>query len=374
MVGFRRPLVTLIKAGTAVFLFFYLPSCFVYLVSPADWWFMGILAIAFPYLWLLLLALSMTWLFIRKRSAAILFLLLFCGLPIMKNVFSFQRNPGIQAGKKSGQLRLMQWNCNSLPGYVAANSGNPNDRKMAIQFITTYQPDIICIQDFSQTITSYANSNIGLMRDTLGYKYYMYAPHYRKIEPGFNESIGIAIFSKIPITDSGKIYYPGKKVPETIIWAGFDIGGKRLRIATTHLQSMHLSGKIKKDLSPDLNQDSLVILHGSALQKLRYFQPYHVTQSRVLKNFADTCNTAFILTADLNSVPSSYVYNTVVKSGLTDVFKNLDHGFGRTYHSLQPALRIDYIFHNNRVLPFASSLFRTDFSDHDPLIMDFSIR
>jgi endonuclease/exonuclease/phosphatase family metal-dependent hydrolase len=375
MAYFRSQLMTLFKVVTVVFLFFYLPSCFVYLVSPSQWWFMGILAIAFPYLWLFLLILVLSWVFIRRRSAAILLLLLICGLPIMRNVFAVHVNKEITPAKTPGKIRLMQWNCNGLQGYWPINQELITERAKAVQFLRTYNPDIICIQDFSNVIANIVKSNIALLQDSLGYRYFLYTQHYKMFAKNYSDGIGIAIFSKFPILDSGKISYPGKKKPESILWAGFDIGGKKLRIATTHLQSMHLSGKDSSGkLSPDHAEDSLLILHGNVWQKLRYFQSYHVTQAQYLRKFIDTCSGPLILTADLNSVPSSLVYNTVRQPGLKDVFMEFGFGFGRTYQSLQPALRIDYIFHNSFIVPAGASLYRTSFSDHDPLIMDFSIR
>jgi endonuclease/exonuclease/phosphatase family metal-dependent hydrolase len=345
----------------------------VYLVTPAQWWFMGILSIGFPYLWLLLLVLVISWLFIRRRSAAILSFLLLCGIPVMKNVFALHVNKGINPTRLPGQTRLMQWNCNGLPGVFPFDKKMITERAKAVQFIQAYKPDIICIQDFSNTIAGNAKSNIALLQDSLGYRYFLYTQHYKTVSENYADGIGIAIFSKIPILDSGRISFPGKNIPESVLWAEFILNGKKIRIATTHLQSMHLSGRDSGKLSPDLSQDSLVILHGTSLEKLRYFQAYHVSQSKFLRKFIDTCRGPFILTADLNSVPSSFVYKTMRNTGLKDAFKDHAFGFGRTYHSLQPALRIDYIFHNNFIQPSAISLFRTSFSDHDPLIMDFSI-
>jgi endonuclease/exonuclease/phosphatase family metal-dependent hydrolase len=246
-----------------------------------------------------------------------------------------------------------------------------SERFKAVEFIKTYNPDIICTQDFANNVQQDVRNNLALLRDTLGYKYINYTQHYTINTPHFHEGIGIAIFSKFPIADSGKLYYPFKKKPESIIWADIQTPLGRLRLVTTHLQSMHLSRQPNFRLEPDLYEDSAVILHGNTLEKLRYFQPFHVQQANFLRNFLDTCKPPLIFTADLNSVPSSYVYYIVKGNNLQDVFLEKGRGFGRTYHSLQPALRIDYIFHTPDILPEQSSCFPTTFSDHDPVIMDF---
>ena len=150
------------------------------------------------------------------------------------------------------------------------------------------------------------------------------------------------------------------------------IGDKICRVATTHLQSMHLTRATNIPIGQELWQDSMVINHGNMIEKLKYFQPYHAMQANYLRSFLDTCKMPLIFTADLNSVPSSYVYKKV-RGNLADAFLAKGLGFGRSYHSLQPALRIDYIFYNGAINNVQTSLFHTTFSDHDPVLMDFYI-
>ena len=363
----------LFKAITVLFVFIYLPACFVYLLSPEKWWVMGLLSIAFPYLWFLLLLLVIGWFFIRTSSACILLILLLAGFPVMKNVFAFGSTSPFIIEKKPGYIRLMQWNCNGLQGYNSTPWEQVNERYKAVSFIRRYQPDIICMQDFVNSISKYTHSNISLLKDTLGYPYYIYTQHYKNVYSEISEGVGVAIFSRFPITDSGKIYYPGKKVPETIIWAKCNSNGIPLTIATTHFQSMHVSVDENHKAPKDFPQDTAVIIYGSKLDKLKYFQPYHAFEARYLRQFINGLTGPFILTSDMNSVPSSYVYNTIKGKDLRDAFLDNGFGLGKTYHSLQPALRIDYIFHNKEVEATQAAVFSTTFSDHDPVIMDFKI-
>jgi endonuclease/exonuclease/phosphatase family metal-dependent hydrolase len=368
---FKKLVVPAIKAATILLLFFYIPALFVYLISPKQWWPIGILSIGFPYLWLTLLVVVAGWLFFRRKTGVLLLLLLIAGLPVMKQVFAFNSQRPFVLLKPAKDIRIMQWNCRSLPGFKQ----DPffKDRNKAVNFIKKYQPDIICIQDFSEVIAKNVYSNIHLMQDTLAYKYHLYTQHYKSDNVGWKDGVGIAIFSKYPITDSGRLYYPGKINPESILWASFNIGGKPFRVATTHFQSMHLTRTRTMPLDKDLWEDSLTIIYGSTIEKLRYFQNYHTTQANYLRSFLDTCSGPLLFTGDLNSVPSSFAYK-ISKGQLTDAYLENCSGFGRTYDSRQPALRIDYIFYNQLVKAHQMKLFRTTFSDHDPLIMDYSIR
>lgn len=362
-----------LQVFTVLCILLYLPGSLVYVISPRMWWPMGLISIGFFYTWLVLLLLSISWLFKKRLVAFLLLALLGAGLPVVKNAVAFNSPTKFSLQKQPGNVRIMQWNCNGLQGFLPGLTEQTKERLKAVRFITKYQPDIICIQDFSDTKAAYVYSNMSLLRDTLGYPYFIYSPHYRTVDPGAITLMGIAIFSRYPIVDSGRLLYPGRKHPETIIWANIKTGTKLLRVATTHFQSMHLSRDVTKPLERELWQDSLVILHGSKLDKLRHFQPYHVTEAEYLRTFLDTCRMPFIFTADLNSVPSSFVYK-LVKGGRTDAFLENNFGLGRTYDSWQPALRIDYLFHNQAIKNKQTSLFRTTFSDHDPVLMDFNIQ
>ena len=107
---FRKKLLLALKAATVLLLIFYIPSCFVYLISPGQWWPMGILSIGFSYLWIIALLLVLTWFFIRKKIAFFLLLFLLGGVPVMKNVFALRLPSKFAIEKQPGQLRIMQWN------------------------------------------------------------------------------------------------------------------------------------------------------------------------------------------------------------------------------------------------------------------------
>jgi endonuclease/exonuclease/phosphatase family metal-dependent hydrolase len=368
-----KAVMLMVKVCTVVCVLLYLPGCFVYVLSPVAWWPMGLLGIGYFYLWLALLLLLIVWLFSNKKIALLLFVLIIAGLPIMKNVFALHLPSTFSEQKQAGHIRVMQWNCNGLQGISPNMLWETRERFKAVKFLKKYNPDILCMQDFSETVAPGVYSNISLIRDSLGYKYFVYIEHYKTTYPWGHEGIGIAIFSKYPITDSGCLSYSDKKHPETILWTNFLVNKKVFRVATTHLQSMHLSREGTKPLAPELWQDSTVINHGTKIEKLKYFQPYHASQANFLRAFLDTCTMPLIVGADLNSVPSSFVYNKV-KGTLADAFLARNFGLGRSYHSPQPALRIDYIFYNKAINNVQTSLFHTTFSDHDPVLMDFYIR
>jgi endonuclease/exonuclease/phosphatase family metal-dependent hydrolase len=352
----------------------FLPALFVYQLSPRQFWLMGILSIGFPYLFVALLLFFVTAIFISRKIAAFLLLLLLLAIPVMRNVIRPQRPTIFVQNRQPSVIRIMQWNCQGLPGIVDGWHVGKAERKLAFDFINQYQPDIICIQDFGNTTGKGLRSNIELLTDSLRYPHHIFNRHFFGPRDWGDTWTGIAIFSRLPIVQSGTINYPGKKFPETILWLDVKVGSKTVRVATTHFQSMYLhSTALSEPLDSCFWEDSLAILHGSFVEKLKHFQPYHVRQAETLGAFIDTSALPLVLTGDLNSVPSSFVYKKV-KGDLTDAYLEKNTGPGRTYHSWQPALRIDYIFHNAAIRNLQTGLFKRQFSDHDPLLMDFEIK
>jgi endonuclease/exonuclease/phosphatase family metal-dependent hydrolase len=352
----------------------YLPSCFVYLISPAAWWPMGILGIGFPYIWFFMVALFVVWLLAHKKTAAFIFILLLAGWPVMKNVVALRKPVDFSVQKAPACLRVLQWNCQGFPGSFFGYPELVVERSKTVAFLKKYQPDVLCLSEFTNVTSEHAWSTISLLRDTLGYRYLVFHPTFTDGDGSWaTVHTGNAIFSKYPIVDSGYFAYKGKIMPEDIIKATINFNGKNIRVLNTHLASMHLNHiRIPGPLASYFVQDSAIIFHGSTMDKLKYFQRYHVSQAALVKTMADTCSVPLIVCGDFNSVPSSYVYKQL-KGKLSDAFLEKGSGLGRSFHSRQPALRIDYLFHSNDIKVLQWDIFRVSFADHDPEIMDVII-
>ena len=355
-----------------VFCCLYLLSSLVYVVSPAQWWPMGILGICFPYLWVLMAVFFLV-AFLRRKKIALIWLLgCLAAWPLIKNIAAFHFPHQFVLKKPPGQLRIMQWNCNGFEGIDDSKPAIVALRHQAIAFIKQSQPDIIIFQELAETSGKDVQSNISYIKDSLGYPYYIFHPYYYNVELWGKVWTGNAIFSKYPISDSGYVAYSGKRNPEGIAWANVQFGNSQCRVVATHLQSMHLGRTLTSPkLKSDMFEDSLTILHGNMLSKFKYFQPYHVAQAAEVRAFLDTCPTPLFFAADLNSVPSSFVYKKI-RGTLGDSFLEKGSGFGRTYHSRQPFLRIDYLLHSSQLRVNQCSVFPLLLSDHDPFLADFT--
>jgi endonuclease/exonuclease/phosphatase family metal-dependent hydrolase len=66
-------------------------------------------------------------------------------------------------------------------------------------------------------------------------------------------------------------------------------------------------------------------------------------QADIVRKFADASPYPTLLCGDFNDVPNSYAY-WHIKGNMQDAFLAKAVGIGRTFNSLSPTLRIDYLF------------------------------
>lgn len=80
-----------------------------------------------------------------------------------------------------------------------------------------------------------------------------------------------------------------------------------------------------------------------------------------------------VLCGDLNDVPNSYIYNTI-KGDMQDAFLQKGFGIGRTFNSISPTLRIDYIFADKRIRISQFKRITTNYSDHYMIVADMQLK
>ena len=249
-------------------------------------------------------------------------------------------------------------------------------RRNILNFIKFVNADVICFQDFRDYRQVLGmHSNIKYLTDTLKYNY-----SYISVDDPCNgeyypAKYGTAIFSRFPIEDSGRFAYNWKHLPEHLMFATLNINGKKVRFYNTHLRSMMLH-KFGKDSTQDykfVENDTAIIFHGHRYQKLVYYDSVHILQAKLIKEELNQCKIPFVFCADLNSVPSSYVYHHI-SSGLNDAFVKNGTGWGSTYSEILPSLRIDVVLYSNQLATTQYYSPRLqNASDHYPIVTDFVI-
>ena len=133
------------------------------------------------------------------------------------------------------------------------------------------------------------------------------------------------------------------------LWCDIDINGQTIRLFNNHLQTTEVS-RNKRKLEKELRADDTDRAERAALTladglhenfKKRAAQAEHINQL-----ISDSPYPTLVC-GDFNSLPSSYVYQTVKGEKMNDGFQTCGHGYMYTFRYFKHLLRIDYILHSS---------------------------
>lgn len=365
----KRPAWMLVHTGAmAVFI----TGCLAAFVPSSVWWVLVIFAIGFTWIYAAGVSMFLLSLAFSKRFAMAWALLLVAALPIVLRCVGLHYGEALQTTKAPKHLRVMQWNCMGMPGIDSTNAYKKTERREMVAFLKTYQPDVLLLQEFSDyPAPARVMSNLSLLRDTLGYKHYVFAPYQVQQWHWGRQYDGMAIFSKLPLTQTGTYRFTERKHGERVAWADLIFQNQAIRLFTSHQQSMNLNTLKGEPLDLPYTQveDSAVIRSGDVLRKLKYYQPFHTSQARQLKSLLQQSPHPLVLGIDMNAVPSSHIYRTI-SNGLTDLHRLHGWGLGKTFHNALPQLRIDYLFASPQLAAARYARMKVSFTDHFVLLAD----
>ncbi len=348
-------------------IFAFLISCFSYRIQPEQFKGITYFALSFPLLLLAMIAWCFTAAFLYKKGW-LFFLLLLPAWKNISNTIALQTASPFVSETKRNNLRILSWNVNE---FLIGHNNDPiwqaKQNKM-IFFIKKSNADILCFQDFVKSPPNEHRNIEKYISDSLHYPYYYFS------EDGI--SYGTIIYSRFPILNAGRIKYTEKVYPESLAYIDVQVNNQPIRIYNTHLRSMYLHFadlNINNIGYPEfVKEDTAFLFHSTRMERLEYFDRIHHAQSRIIKAQLDKTTTPFVFCADLNSVPTSYVYN-LIRHGLQDAFLQKGSGMNGTYKKLNPLLRIDYILASQQIniLQYHSSPLKL--SDHFPILTDLQI-
>lgn len=356
-----------IYANVLVVLLFLL-SCLIPLLHPQQWWWVSMMGLSFPILFFGVLCFFFGWLVLLKFE--LLFISLFAlaiGYKSIAVFIGFNAPHSFTATKSSSTIRVASWNVARFIEMARNNNKGSVIRKKMLALIKEQQADILCLQEFYTSENPGYYNNIQTIQTELGFPYY-YFPYDKDGDHNYYSSI---IFSRFPIVDSAFLRFPRPSQPEALVQADIKIGHDTVRVFTTHLQSQRFDKmdywRMEKIKS---REDSLLYHSIPIVGKLKRAMVIRSTQADIIEQVRNNAPYPVLMTGDLNDVPNSYTYFKV-RGPLKDAFLESGYGIGRTFRSLSPTLRIDYIFTDPRFSVLQFKRVRKDYSDHYMIVADF---
>jgi endonuclease/exonuclease/phosphatase family metal-dependent hydrolase len=346
----------------------FLVGCLNAYLHPAEWWFFSLLGLVFPILLLMVVLCMISWLFVRSRWALLSLGALILGFSNIIALFGFHFSDGYKKERSNGSIRVLTWNIE----WFGAHEKN-KDRNNMLAFIRDQDADILCFQEFMEQPRAKSSSNEQAIRK-MGYPYF-----YRVIDYGRRNGpyeVGVAIFSRFPITDTFRIRYPGpesKRASESLIAVDMDVHGKKIRFFNTHLQSVLFRKNDYRNLEIIKSaDDSIIMASKSIIRKLRQGYTLRGYQADLVKQQLDVSPYPEIICGDFNDVPNSYTYFTI-RGDRKDAFLRSSSGVGRTFAHISPTLRIDYILTDRAFEIIQCKRFKVPYSDHYPVVADMKL-
>lgn len=342
----------------------YAIGCMLPWLSASNFWVFGYIGIAFPYIALSMIGWIIFWLF-TKRKYALMLLLIFClGYKQLAVIFSFNSNTLFKPEKENYNIRVISWNIGNLSGRPQNTKQKRNSVEDIVAFINKQNADVVCLQEFEDCRNGCKSVEL------LKKKYpHCYFPSW--VIGKYKHGSGNVIFSKNPIVATDSVSYQNG---ENIITASIAFENDTIAFYTTHLDSYRFSKQEFKEIDAVGKDENLSKKNVKGIfTKLKNTFKTHAEQAEVITQFMSQATQPVIFCADLNEIPNNNTY-WKVKGEKQDAFLQKGFGLGKTFNSLSPALRIDYIMPDNNFSVTQFDVKDEAMSDHSLLVCDLVLK
>jgi endonuclease/exonuclease/phosphatase family metal-dependent hydrolase len=309
---------------------------------------LSVLTLFMPLFFILNGLFFLYWGFQFKKRMILSGLVLLMGITFINKFYKFSAQ---EYPENEKDFTVMSYNVRLLNVFKWLDRDDVPDN--ILEFINDKNPDILCIQEYSNS----ANIDLKVYR------------HRYILMQGNKIKTGQAIFSKFPIIDQGNIVFENSN--NNVVYADIKKGKDIIRVYNMHLQSIKIS--------PDVTEidENIETINESKTQRLfhrisKAFKQQQ-QQAEMIKEHKKNCPYPIIICGDMNNSAFSYVYRNI-KGSLKDSFEEAGKGFGATYKFRYYPARIDYIFADEKMTVKKFESF-SDFenSDHFPIMARLSM-
>jgi endonuclease/exonuclease/phosphatase family metal-dependent hydrolase len=337
--------------------------------NPANWWFVGLLAICLPYLILILVIFFLGWLFVKSFWVFLPVITLALGWHAVQNIIPFNYSGKFEIKKDSNTLRVMSWNVELFD--ILEHKTHPEVKQKMLELVNQYKPDVACFQEMVGGDYDRAINYLGDFKRALQFDHYYYSYNLH-LDFDNRHHFGVIIFSKYPFITKRTVSVSPLDYNSTFQYVDIISKGDTIRIFNIHLQSLKFTPQNLKYLNkPVLNTDTTFSESRNIVGKLKRAFLKRGVQAENIKKEINKSPYPVIVCGDFNDVPNSYAY-AIIGNHLQNAFVKKGSGIGRTFTGISPTLRIDNIFADKKFT--IKQFIRVDkkLSDHFPIIADVS--
>jgi endonuclease/exonuclease/phosphatase family metal-dependent hydrolase len=328
-------------------------------VSPEKSLFFPYLGLLFPFFLLLNFFFLIYWVIMQKWM--FLFIvscsILICWKPVSGYI---PIHPRQEAVPEKNVIKLLTYNVMAF-GYQPHKKNKPNP---IIQYIIDSRADIVCMQEYmvGKSADFLTQEQIIKALDMYPYHYNLPLVDYQKY------AIGLAIYSKYPVTKSWKVRYDSASNGSTV--HEMDVNGKKLIVVNNHLESFKLTTEDRskyEDFIKNINSDTFDGLRETVQRKLGSAYLIRAEQADVISEEISKLKADYLIVCgDFNDTPVSYAHRTI-QGSMVDSFVESGNGLGTTYNQNFFWFRIDHILHSPNMKSYHTTVDKISLSDHYPI-------
>ena len=308
-------------------------------ISPTFFWPISFFGLVFPILYLVNLTFFVYWLIGFKKPMWANLIILLIGIGNISNYFGTSPN----SNSSEENTKVLSYNVRLFNRYGWIPKENV--REDIFTFFTEEDADILCIQEF------YTPNEI----PDLNYPYRHIGLQNKKSQ------WHMAIYSKYPQIKKKTVSIKGERMNNTCIYSDMIINEDTIRVYNIHLASNWFKNSDYSFIQNPQKEKIKEGLKGIA-SRLKNSFIKRAEEVAVIKGHIKTSPYPIILCGDFNDTPLSFAYNSI-KGDLVDAFTVCGKGIGDSFVKI-PALRIDYIFHDEELKSSNYKKHKKVLSDH----------
>jgi len=323
----------------SICLLFLLASYLSPYVSPTFFWPISFFGLLFPVFYIVNVLFLIYWMIGFKKQIWANIIILLIGIQYIGLFFGTQP----KKSENNDIVKVLSYNVRLFNryGWIA----KPDIKSEIVAFLKTEKADILCIQEF------YTPNEI----PTLNYSHKHIGSQSNK------NQCHMAIYSNFPQINKSTVSIKGEHMNNTCIYSDLNINNDTIRVYNVHLASNWFNNS---DYSFLQNPKKETLKKGvkGIVERMKSSYNKRAEEARAIKEHMQNSPYPIILCGDFNDTPLSYAYNTI-SANLKDAFKESGKGIGQSFVKI-PALRIDYILHEEKFKSYNYIKHKQKLSDH----------
>nr|WP_200980099.1 endonuclease/exonuclease/phosphatase family protein [Echinicola sp. 20G] len=324
-------------------------------ISPEQLPYAGLVPMFIPVFLIINFILLILLIFAKKKILVLPLAAILIGWKFIGVTLQFNNDSTDEKG-----LSVLSYNAHMF-SYEKYKANDPKVVPNIFNWIREQDVDIMGFQEFYQDYTTPARNAIKQISNEGKYNYSAQSVE----EKSGRRFFGLAIFTKHPIINEGKIF--DNRKTNGAMFIDITVNKDTIRVYNVHLESMSIPADQLDNI------DGIKENYRKTWRRLNRGMVNRAKQVTVLTDHIKNSPYPVILMGDFNDVPYSYTYFTV-RSILENTFETIGNGFGFTFNKVLFFLRIDNIFYSDQLTPIRFNTLReVDYSDHYPIEAVFQL-